>query len=47
MFFIYYEKMNSKVNYGDKPSEKEKHMLIDIYENIYTDFQKNQVDIFL
>lgn len=47
MFFIYYEKMNSKVNYGDKPSEKEKYILIDIYENIYTDFQKNQVDIFL
>lgn len=39
--------MSGNVNYGDKPSEKEINILKDIYENIYTDFQKNQVDIFL
>ena len=35
------------IKYGDKPTEKEKHVLKTIYEDIYTDFKKNQVDIFL
>lgn len=44
---MYYYKMSENVHYGDKPSEKEKSILKNIYEYIYTDFQKNQVDIFL
>ena len=39
--------MTVAINYGDKPSIKEIDLLVKIYEFIYTDFQKNQVDIFL
>lgn len=39
--------MSMQIKYGDKPTKKEITILKDIYENIYTDFQKNQVDIFL
>ena len=39
--------MEDAIKYGDKPTEKEKHVLKTIYEDIYTDFKKNQVDIFL
>ena len=39
--------MKVAINYGDKPSIKEIDLLVKIYEFIYTDFQKNQVDIFL
>lgn len=39
--------MENIIQYGDKPTEKEKYILETIYKDIYADFKKNQVDIFL